>query len=136
MHAPAGVGAGSPPPGARGWRVAIESPDPGADRLVLSLADAAVATSADTEQHVEIDGVRYSHVIDPRTGMGLTARRSVTVVAPDATTADALASAVSVLGAERGFELLARHPGTAALVESRSGGGWRRAVSDGFPPGH
>ena len=56
-----------------------------------------VATSGDTEQFVEIDGARYSHILDPRTGLGLQRRASVTVIAGDATQADALASAFSVM---------------------------------------
>ena len=73
------------------WRVAVATPDPAGASVVISLVRGAVATSAGTEQHVEIDGVRYSHIVDPRTGLGLTARRSVTVIAPDGATADALA---------------------------------------------
>jgi thiamine biosynthesis lipoprotein len=66
------------------------------------LKDAAVATSGDLFQFVEIDGKRYSHILDPRTGMGLTLRMLVTVVAPDATTADATATTLSVMGPELG----------------------------------
>jgi thiamine biosynthesis lipoprotein len=74
--------------------------------------------SGDTEQFVEIGGVRYSHVVDPRTGLGLTSGIAVTVIAPDATTSDALATAASVLGAERGVRLVERFPGCRAQVGS------------------
>jgi thiamine biosynthesis lipoprotein len=57
-----------------------------------------VAASGDTERFVEVDGVRYSHLLDPRTGLGLTHGIEVTVIAPTATEADAWASAASVLG--------------------------------------
>lgn len=92
---------GRPPPHRAGWVVALE----GAGGEVLLVQRAGVATSGDRYRHVEIDGVRYSHIVDPRTGLGLTERRLVTVVAPDGTAADALASAISVLGRERGLRL-------------------------------
>jgi len=129
------IGAAAPPPGKRGWRIAVATPDPAGPPVVLSLARAAVATSAGSVQHVVVDGVRYSHIVDPRTGLGLTAVRSVTVIAADATAADALASAVSVLGAEAGLPLIERQPAAAALVETRSGGRWTRITSGRFPGG-
>jgi thiamine biosynthesis lipoprotein len=69
-----------------------------------------VSTSGTGEQNVEIGGVRYAHVVDPRTGLGVTTRRTVTVVASDAATADALATALVVLGAIDGAAVLARFP--------------------------
>jgi thiamine biosynthesis lipoprotein len=98
---------GDPPPGRSSWTVAI-----GSGGGSLALANAAVSTSGDTEQFVEIGGVRYSHVVDPRTGIGLTESCWVTIVAPDGATADALATAASVLGEERGREVVSRFPGT------------------------
>jgi thiamine biosynthesis lipoprotein len=69
-----------------------------------------------------VDGVRYSHIFDPRTGRALTGRSSVTVVAPNGTTSDALATAASVLGGRRGTRLVDRTPGAAALiVDARDG---------------
>jgi thiamine biosynthesis lipoprotein len=97
---------GDPPPGSRGWEVAM-----GAAGERLTLANAAVSSSGDAEQFVEIDGVRYSHVVDPFTGLGLTGSPTVTVVAADGVTADALATAVSVLGEERGRSLVAGFAG-------------------------
>lgn len=88
--------AGAPPPGRRGWTLGAEAHPAG--RVVL--AHAGVATSGDSEQFFELDGVRHSHVLDPRTGQGVVARPWVTVVARDGATADALASALSVLGPE------------------------------------
>jgi len=105
------------PPDERGWKIGIAPLQPKAppSRFII-LADTAVATSGDAWQFVEIAGERYSHILDPRTGIGLTRRSSVTVVAPDGTTADGLASAVSVLGPQRGFELIEQIPGTGALL--------------------
>lgn len=109
------IGLGDAPPGALGWRVGIASPEPnGPPEDFLWLANTAIAQSGDLWQHVEIEGKRYSHIIDPQTGIGLTDRSSVTIVAPNAMTADAFASAVSVLGPERGLRLIEGMPGVAA----------------------
>lgn len=109
--------AGEPPPGRSGWIVGIASLDAeqGATRF-LALRCQAVSTSGDTERFVEIDGVRYSHIVDPRTGLGLTDRSSVTVVAPDGTTSDSLATAISVLGPETGLKLAEQTEGVEALI--------------------
>ena len=104
------------PPEARGWRVAIAAID-GAERPPdLWLRHAAVSTSGDAEQFVVVDGVRYSHIFDPRTGRALTGRKSVTVVAADATTSDALATAVAVLGGDSGLRLVDATSGAEALI--------------------
>jgi thiamine biosynthesis lipoprotein len=107
---------GDPPPGSAGWRVAIPEGGSALRARADALVSAAVATSGDTEQFVIIDGVRYSHVIDPRTGLGLTSRRQATVVAPDGVTADGLATALVVLDDERGAELLRSFPQAVAEV--------------------
>jgi len=91
------------------------APDSPPSRILL-LANAGVATSGDAFQYVEIDGKRYSHIVDPRTGLGLTDHSSVTIVAPDGMTADGLATTVSVLGPQRGIELIDATPGTAAFI--------------------
>jgi alpha-L-fucosidase len=124
------IAAAGPPPGAAGWRVALDDTD---QPRLLSVAGSAVARSADTEQSVEIDGVRYSHIIDPRTGLGLTSRAAVTVIGPDAATADALASAISVLGPERGLTMLDRFPGVSAIVEAPDAEAAQRESGDGIP---
>lgn len=98
------MGLGDPPPGAEGWKIAIMPMNPEekpVDFLILSRC--GLANSGDLYQFVEIDGVRYSHIVNPRTGLGLTNRLMVSIVAPTATQADAMASAVSVLGEERGL---------------------------------
>jgi len=121
------VAVSAPPPGRPGWRVGIaplESPENPPTRFLL-LHDVAVSTSGDAEQYVEIEGKRYSHIVDPRTGLGLVGRSSVTVVAPNGTTSDAMATAISVLGPERGLELVRATPGTAALITQASDDGPR-----------
>lgn len=108
---------GDPPPDRSSWTVGVAPLDPEADpSILLPLSNVAVATSGDMWQYVEIDGLRYSHIVDPRTGIGLTDHSSVTVIAPDAITADGLASAVSVLGPKKGIELIDATPNTAALI--------------------
>jgi thiamine biosynthesis lipoprotein len=67
-------------------------------------------------QYTIIEGRRYSHIVDPKTGIGLTDRISVSVVAPDGATADALSTAVSVLGPEKGLKLVEGTPGAAAYI--------------------
>ena len=69
------------------------------------LVQQSLSTSGDAFQYVEIDGKRYSHIVDPRTGLGLTHRSSVSILASNCTDADALATAASVLGADEGLKL-------------------------------
>jgi thiamine biosynthesis lipoprotein len=92
------VACSAPPPGRGGWRVRVV-PGRGAPEAELELAHAAVATSGDAERGFEIEGRRYSHVIDPRTGAALTSGVAATVIAADGMSADAWASALCVLGA-------------------------------------
>ncbi|MFO0980962.1 MAG: FAD:protein FMN transferase [Planctomycetota bacterium] len=107
--------AGAAPPGRAGWVVALD-PLAGAPPARVELEHAAVSTSGDTYQFVAIGGVRYSHIVDPRTGMGVTHRTAASVIARNGTTADALATAVCVLGAERGIALVSLHAGAWARV--------------------
>ena len=110
--------AGEPPPDRDGWRIGF-APETGPDgppTRYVSLRNAALTVSGDAFQHVELKGRRYSHIVDPRTGLGLTDQSSVTVVAPDCITADSLATAVSVLGPDRGLKLIEQTPGAAALI--------------------
>jgi len=95
---------GDPPPGARGWAVAA-----GGSRLELRRA--AVSTSGDTEQFFERDGRRYSHILDARRGEFLTDVLEVSVVAANGMTADALATAVRVMGVAAAAGLLRRFGG-------------------------
>ncbi len=96
------------------------------------LSDGAIATSGDTYRYVEVDGVRYSHILDPATGLGLTVRRIATVFAPTAAGADALASAVSVLGHIEGIELVASRTQVSARVLHADGPVWRQWQSSEY----
>ncbi|MEZ4830104.1 MAG: FAD:protein FMN transferase [Bacteroidia bacterium] len=95
---------GNPPPESEGWKVEISSGEETSNSTpkILYLSDCGVATSGDTYRYIESEGKRYSHIIDPRTGYGISSRRLVTVVAPNGTDADALASVVSIVGQEEG----------------------------------
>lgn len=103
---------GDAPPDRAGWRVQVDRP--------LLLHNCAVSTSGDTEQYVEIGGVRYSHIIDPKTGLGLTTRIRVTVLARDGATADGLATALSVLTPSEGRKVALRHHARVWYSASRS----------------
>jgi thiamine biosynthesis lipoprotein len=112
-----------PPPGRPGWSVEMAVPAPlrDTDAVVLELRDAAVSTSGDAEQFVTLDGVRYSHIVDPRSGMALTGRSAAAVIAATGSAADALATAVSVLDPAEGIALLDATPDAAGwLARERS----------------
>ena len=99
-----------------GWRVDIAS-GPSRQRLTgLRLRNAAMATSGAGEQYIEVQGTRYGHVIDPRTGWPSSGVLSATVVTADAATADALATAFFVGGIDLARRYCASHPGTMALI--------------------
>ncbi|MFN7016231.1 MAG: FAD:protein FMN transferase [Fimbriimonadales bacterium] len=84
--------AGDAPPNEQGWRVEL------AEGGTTLLRNAALSTSGSTEQYVEINGIRYAHILDPRTGLGLTRLVLARVRARDGITADSLATAAAVLG--------------------------------------
>ncbi len=144
---------GDPPPGAEAWRIdvqtGLDTPDTKRRRTLL-LANAAVSTSGDAAQFFEIDGVRYAHIIDARSARVLdhaptmadqafTSRRGATVIAARGEYADAIGTALAIVGpewlekqggVERIEAMLARFDARAAIVE------WRAAPSDGVadPP--
>jgi thiamine biosynthesis lipoprotein len=108
---------GDPPPGKTAWTVSLE---PLHEKHEVELRNTFVGTSGDTEQFVEAGGVRYSHIIDSKTGLGLTKRIGVTVMAPDGMLADALGTTLSVVTARRGVEaaqaLAHKYNGVKALI--------------------
>lgn len=107
---------GDAPPDKDGWVVDIAPLTKDGPRRSLKLTNASVSTSGDLFQHVEIGGVRYSHVLDPKTGLGLTGRRSATVIAPKGWQADALTKAASVLPPKQVVRLIDGIDGAAAFV--------------------
>jgi thiamine biosynthesis lipoprotein len=108
---------GDAPPGRRGWRIDAPGANATFGRRAAALTNAALATSGPTAQFVEIDGIRYSHVIDPRTGLGVTNHMVANVIAADGATADALATALTVLGPEALPRMRKRFPGTLLSID-------------------
>jgi thiamine biosynthesis lipoprotein len=94
----------------------------------VPVGDASLSTSGDYESYFVADGVRYHHILDPRTGWPARGLRSATVVSPDATLADALSTALVALGPERALEVAARVGVEAVLVDDAG----RVAVTPGL----
>ena len=117
------MAAGDPPPGLPGWRIEVAALDAeGAPPpRIVHLANRGIATSGDVFQRVEIDGKRYSHIVDPHTGLGLTDHSLVTVIAADCFTANCYTTSASVLRPERGLKLIDATPGIAALLVRKPG---------------
>jgi thiamine biosynthesis lipoprotein ApbE len=91
------------PPGKNGWEVQIEDPARQGKRATILLREGALSTSGNYENFFEIDGKRYSHIIDPRTGLPVQGVVSCTVIAPTCLESDAYATAFFVLGIDRSF---------------------------------
>lgn len=122
------------PPGQRGWRIGVDAGDASLENIpgVLELTNLAVSTSGSSEQHLDVGNTRYSHVIDPTTGMGLSKPITVTVIARHGMDADGLDTAVSVLGRERGLALVESHPDAAALIVEPTSAGPVATASSRF----
>ena len=114
---------GLPPEGKDHWLIglqdpnsAIEGTEGGGLLLVLKITNTAVATSGDYQQFVLIEGKRYSHIMDRRTGTSTEGLSSVTIIADNATNSDALATALSVMGVQKGLALIEKLPDTEAIL--------------------
>jgi thiamine biosynthesis lipoprotein len=108
--------------GPRAWTVAIRDPRrEGEVVAVLPLQDVAISTSGDYERFFERDGVRCHHLLDPRTGKSPDAVRSVTVIADDGLTTEALSKTVFVLGVEQGLRFIEAQPGVDAVIVDAQG---------------
>jgi thiamine biosynthesis lipoprotein len=106
----------------RPWRIGVQHPRrPGEILTTVAAVDRAVVTSGDYERYFERDGRRYHHLFDPATGFPADRCQSVTVLAPSAMLADALATALFVLGPEPGLALLRDYPGVDALIVAADG---------------
>jgi len=127
------VVAGESPPGQLGWRIGVASLSaPTSPETTVILRHRAISTSGDTVQFAAIGGTTYSHILDPKSGLGLTVRRFVNVIAPSSVQADALATALSVAGPE-GVTL---PPGVSFRFEERAdpqGNGDARVVLKDWP---
>ncbi|MCP5179224.1 MAG: FAD:protein FMN transferase [Pseudomonadales bacterium] len=104
------------------WTVGVRDPRK-ADgvAVLLPLVDTAVSTSGDYERFFEKDGVRYHHILDPKTGDSARGAMSVTIIGPDATLTDSLSTTVFVLGADKGLALIDTLPGIDAIVITPAG---------------
>jgi thiamine biosynthesis lipoprotein len=127
---------GDAPPGQKGWKIELVNTEESKGHAFLVLHNCGVATSGDLFQFVEIAGNRYSHIVDPHTGVGLTDRSLVTVVAKDGITADGLSTTVSVMGPGEGLKLARRFGAEAREVrqtetgrlESSTAGFWKNVI--------
>jgi len=105
---------GEAAPGRGGWRTGVRNPFSGDSAILASFllrSGEAVATSGNYERFIEINGVRYAHIMDGRTATPVTGMAGVTVTAPDALTADILSTTLFILGPQKGIALLRQHPG-------------------------
>ncbi len=114
---------GRPPEGQECWRVGLQDPNVAPDELggsqlllVLTITDESVATSGDYRRFVKVQGSKESHIIDTGTGKGARKLVSDTIIAPDAITADALSTAVNVLGPDTGLALIESIPDVEAIL--------------------
>lgn len=132
---------GEPRAGLRPWRIGVRDPRGDTDDYFtrLEITNASISTSGDYERYFIADGVRYHHVLDPRTGRPARGLRSVAVVSRDATLADALSTALMVIGPEKGLALVRKTPGVEALMVDEQGRvhaspGLRRSMRQIHPP--
>jgi thiamine biosynthesis lipoprotein len=131
------IAVSGPPPDAEGWTIGILplAPEEVKSPRHLVLKNAGVSTSGDAEQYVEIGGKRYSHIVDPRTGIGLLGQRSVTVVAPNGITSDSLTKVASVLG-ESGLRILEKQKDVSARIVLLTDKGAEITATKNFPNLH
>ncbi len=118
-----GLSLGAPPPGEKGWKIGLAGLDPDAEPLrIVLLSHCGVATAGDAAQFVEIDGQRYSHILDPRTAQPLQRRISVSIIAPNGLIADALDTPINIMGIEAGKRFLEKeHPEVSAQLVWQEG---------------
>ncbi len=117
---------GEAPPQKDGWEIEINSG--GKDttsKRVMRLRNCGIATSGNTYRFLEHNGIRYSHIVDPHTGVGLTTHTRTTVIAPNGTAADALATAFSVLGIKNGKKTARKIKNTRVWLLEQNGREWK-----------
>ncbi len=106
----------------RPWMVAIRNPRNKQEfAAAIPIVDAAISTSGDYERYFESDGIRYHHIINPRTGLSSDSIRSATVIGQDATTTDALSTSIFVLGPKQGMKLIESLPEIEAIIIDQAG---------------
>jgi len=112
-----------PPPGKQGWSIGINLPEQESETWSkkLRLKNCAVATSGDVYNFISHNGKKYSHIIDPRTGYGVTWQRNVTVIAKDGATADWLATACSILSIKQALALAKKENAALFIATVKNG---------------
>ena len=110
------IAVGDPPPNRDGWLIDVATLDSSAPAGPILLRNAAVSTAGDAEQWLTANGVRYSHILDPRTGWPMTIRSTTTVIAPHGLDADGLDTTAAILGVDRGLALVDTVPGAAVFM--------------------
>jgi len=110
---------GDPPPGEKGWNVEIIGYDEtgGPPSEIAILANCGVSTSGDSSQRLEVNGVRYSHILNPATCVGMTNHALATVIAKDCTTSDSLETPMTILEPAEGLRLAAKYDAAARIVQ-------------------
>lgn len=112
---------GSQPDGTA-WRIGVTNPfRRSRPAAILEMYTGAVTTSGDYEKYVEINGKRYSHIINPKTGMPSYGLTSVTVIGPDAETCNGFSTAIMVLGKKKGLQLINKYPAFGCLMVNTKG---------------
>ena len=115
------IATGNPPPQKKGWTVGINLPESEQlQKQLLLISNMSVSTSGDIYQFIEHDGKRYSHIIDPKTGYGVTTQKNVTVIADNTTTADWLATACSILTLKKAKRLAKRLHAEVLIAERKN----------------
>ncbi len=135
VNASGDIVVGDAPPGTKGWKIGLTAINPKEPPTrFVRLQNCAISTSGDAFQYVEFAGERYSHIVDPKTGLGLTTPMAVAVIAPNCTTADAYASALCVLGPKKATEEFLRRAGvgdiSALLIQQSTTGVQTTEVGD------
>jgi thiamine biosynthesis lipoprotein len=124
-------------PDGGGWRVGIEAPETMRGRIerIVAVSDTAVTTAGDYRDYFEVDGVRYQHILDPLTGRPVAHNlASVTVLAPGKLTADGYATAIMVLGAEKGLEFADAHGLSVLMIVRAEDGSYNERYNSRFAP--
>ncbi len=129
------IAIGDPPPDKQGWIIDIGTGEDKTNTLGLKLClkNVGISTSGDIEQYIEINDVRYSHILNPKTGLGLTNSIQVTVISYEASISDPLATAACVVGLEKGLKMIEPHKKTSALFIIQDGTNKTIKASSRFP---
>lgn len=123
------------PPGRNHWEVQLEDPARRGRRVVIPLRDSAVSTAGNYENVFVVNGRRYSHILDPRTGLPVEGVAACTVLAPTCLESDAWSTACFVFGVERSLERFGAHLGIRFVMPGQANGpAWRSRASPRFPP--